>query len=279
MIQGLSAGKLQYVWTHPGNQDSRVRALVRSASFLSWHRIARKPMTVALGERSRIVGYPDSYGGASAVYGNPGPDHLEIALWRSIVRPGDTVFDVGANEGLYTVLFAEMGAHVVAFEPDPRAAHRLRENLRLNAYSADVREQAVYSSTGLISFTSHLDTSNAIVDGGTADSSVHTVPTTTIDEVLGKRHARGIKVDVEGAELDVLIGAQQAMRDARIDVFQLEWNDMSSNFGTTRDEIAEYVRSFGYELYRPTADGDWAPTSSDIGTDVFAVRRGFDRTE
>jgi FkbM family methyltransferase len=271
-----SLRKLEYVWIHPGNEGHRVRALARSLSFLSWHRLTGKPMTVDLGEHSHIIGYPDSYGGASAIYGNPGPDFREVAFWRNLVRPGDVMLDVGANEGLYTILFAEMGAEVTSFEPDPTAAERLLKNLRLNGYSAEVRPEAVYSSTGHISFTSDRGTSNAIIDKTSGGQHTHMVPTTTLDEVLGSRHARGVKVDVEGAEFEVLKGAEIAMAEGRVDVFQLEWNDMSSSYGISREDIGQLLRSYDYELFRPRSDGSLTLTSTEIGSDVIAIRRGVE---
>jgi len=183
------------------------------------------------------------------------------------------MIDVGANEGLYTLLFVEMGATVISFEPDQTASQRLRFNLALNGYEADAREQAVYSSSGTVSLSSDRDTSIAIVDVSSDTHKMVTVSTTTIDDLVGDRHVRGIKVDVEGAELDVLCGDQRTMRDGRIGFFQLEWNDKAEDFGTSRSEIVEFIRSFGYSLCWPLDSGAFALCDDDIGSDVVAVRQ------
>jgi FkbM family methyltransferase len=56
-------------------------------------------------------------------------------LFRALVKPGSVVADVGAHIGQYTLIAAERGAHVHAFEPNPQNLARLRRNLDLNHLS------------------------------------------------------------------------------------------------------------------------------------------------
>src|SRR6266481_9284314 len=58
----------------------------------------------------------------------------ERHFYRQFIQPGDLVFDVGANIGGKTAAFLSLGARVVAVEPNPVCAHRLREANR-NAIS------------------------------------------------------------------------------------------------------------------------------------------------
>lgn len=67
-------------------------------------------------------------------------------FYSAFVKPGDLVFDVGANIGAYSELFSEMGAAVVAVEPNPRCCERLRKLARSSR--VQVEECAVGDAPG-----------------------------------------------------------------------------------------------------------------------------------
>jgi FkbM family methyltransferase len=170
--------------------------------------------------------------------------------------------DVGANVGIYSLWAAECGAEVIAIEPDPLAASRLRRNAQLNGYDITVIEAAVGESNGTANFTVGRDAMNAYaMDGDSVSRSVNVV---TLDSVLAGRHARGVKIDVEGAERLVIVGSRAALGDRRIDYLQIEWNGMSQVLlNETREPTAELLCESGYELYR--LDGQ-----DDPNADMFA---------
>jgi hypothetical protein len=94
----------------------------------------------------------------------------------------------------------------------------------------------------------------------------------TIDSIIGKRTAAGMKVDVEGFELDVLRGCAQALSEHRLKLIQLEWNATSQRaVGTDRRPIADLLTRHGYGLYRPDGSGVLVPiTDTSFGPDIFA---------
>jgi predicted methyltransferase len=77
---------------------------------------------------------------------------LEKKLYLSLVRPGDIVFDIGANQGYFTLLFSDLvgpAGYVHAFEPVPPTFARLRarieqgqryRNVRLNSVACSQRK-------------------------------------------------------------------------------------------------------------------------------------------
>ena len=257
-----------FIWNHPANRGRRVRQLGRAANFQVRSHLFGRRGQAPLGQSGRI--WVDLYRGAAikALYANP-PDWPEMAVWEKRLAPGDLFLDVGANVGTYTVFAASLGASVIAFEPAHDTAALLRENVALNGYDdVEVVEAAVGAAEGAVHFTTGLDCVNRVDDhGGTSVSMV------TLDSVIGDRMVAGMKVDVEGFEIDVLRGASRALADRRIDLMQLEWNDTSwEAVASDRAPVAELLASYGYTLFRPDETGRLVPTRDAAGVaDVFAV--------
>ena len=173
----------------------------------------------------------------------------EYGAFRAAVRPGATVLDVGANVGAYTLLFARwVGANgrVVAFEPAPEAAAGLRRHLELNALSStvDVQQCAVSGSVGTARFAcTEANGANAIVVGPGSTDTIE-VATVTLDAFCSRNRIVPdvIKIDVEGAELDVLRGARQVLAFGGLQVFlelhPSSWPARGIGEQAIRDELA-----------------------------------------
>jgi len=173
--------------------------------------------TLPGGERVRVC----------ARYRQLGWNPEEYAAFRTAVTPGATVFDVGANLGAYTVLFAQWvgpSGKVVAFEPAPASATGLRRLVALNDVSTRVEivEAAVSSAVGTARFASDgASGANAVVDAAHAGRGVITVPTTSVDAFCETHGVRPdvIKIDVEGEELEVLRGARRTLSLPSVQAF------------------------------------------------------------
>jgi Methyltransferase FkbM domain len=73
-------------------------------------------------------------------------------------------------------------------------------------------------------------------------SGVAEIAMVTLDSIIGNRMVAGIKVDVEGFEIDVLRGCEQAISDHRVSLIQLEWNSTSIEaVGTDRKPVADFL--------------------------------------
>ena len=95
----------------------------------------------------------------------------------------------------------------------------------------------------------------------------------TFDRLIGERVVAGVKIDVEGAERQVLVGASHALAEGRIGLLQIEWNHTArENFGESREPVAELLATHGYALFRPGPGGALRPSSEEEGTDMFAAR-------
>jgi len=143
----------------------------------------------------------------------------------SHLKPGNCFYDVGAHVGFFSILAAglvgEKGV-IVALEPDRRNVALLWETLARNSLTliTDVVNQAAWSRAGNVRLLSanpgpHSNTGmSKIVPGNLPDS--YEVSCTTLDK-LSKTHPAPtlIKIDVEGAESEVLKGAEELFKHSR----------------------------------------------------------------
>lgn len=212
------------------------------------------------------------YHSARAMYANP-VDWNEMLAWKRALGPGSLFVDVGANVGLYTIWSIEAGAEVIALEPSRVARERLVSNLKLNDYNPEVVPAAVGETEGTLRLTTELDNQNhLLLSTDSEEVESEEVPVLTLDGLVGERTVDGLKVDVEGAELLVMKGAQRLLSEQRIKLIQLEWNESSMDLlKQDRRPIAELLSSYSYALFRPDEEGHLVPLSDfGFGADVFA---------
>ncbi|HEX3960655.1 MAG TPA: FkbM family methyltransferase [Trebonia sp.] len=262
----VAAGVIKHVWRHPANSGHRTRALLRAVHYQAVSRLLHRRAVARLGERSRLWVDLHRTAAARALYANP-PDVPEMLAWRTALASGGLFIDVGANVGTYTIWAAELGAEVIALEPAPDTFELLRENVALNGYQVTTTRAAAGDHCGTARFTAGLDAVNCLDPAGPT-----TTVLVTVDSLLGDRHAAGMKIDVEGFEIDVLRGCARALADQRIGLIQLEWNEASRvALGTDRRPVAELLARYGYQLHRPDLSGHLIQvTDPGYGADVFA---------
>jgi FkbM family methyltransferase len=172
----------------------------------------------------------------------------EYHAFKSDIAAGDTVLDVGANLGAYAVLFGQWvgpAGRVFAFEPAPEARRGLERHVALNGLDDRivVRPEAMSEREGTVRFRAsgpHGDNRIMKIDRDDAPDRID-VATTSIDTFCRERNLqpRFIKVDVEGAELDVLRGARETIAAAgrSLDLYVEMHPHLWPAFGTSRAEI------------------------------------------
>lgn len=137
----------------------------------------------------------------------------KVDAFHRELSTGAVVYDVGANVGIYTVLACRMvgpKGRVFAFEPATVNLFFLNRHVRLNRFSnCTVVSKAVSSRNGTVSF----DTGKGPCLGKIADHGSLQVPAVTIDWFVaeGNPAPQLMKIDVEGAECEVLLGARECL--------------------------------------------------------------------
>ncbi|HJV43958.1 MAG TPA: FkbM family methyltransferase [Caulobacter sp.] len=133
---------------------------------------------------------------------------------RRLVRPGMTVADVGANIGLLTLVMARAtgpGGKVLAFEPEAVPRSNLEKMKYLNGLAwVDVRDQAVGDKAGRLTFhvSDIIGHSSLYALPEAEEARTIEVEVVRLDDAAPAKRMDVVKIDVEGAELDVLAGMQ-----------------------------------------------------------------------
>jgi FkbM family methyltransferase len=169
----------------------------------------------------------------------------------SSVRQADTFFDVGANIGTVTLPVAVSGrAECLAFEPEAGNAARLAENAALNGLvNVTVIEAAMWSAAGTVGLRGRGPVgagTHKVVDADVAAAA--SVPATTID-AFGEqgRPPDVLKLDVEGAELEVLRGATATLESGAVRELFVETHPGAlARRGGSEDELADLLANLGY---------------------------------
>ena len=135
-------------------------------------------------------------------------------LLRRLVRPGQTVFDIGANAGFYTLGLARLvrpHGRVFAFEPLPKNILKLRRHLDLNRIdNVTLQPCALSDQTGLVGFELGDSDFTGRISRNRHDA--FEVAATTLDQFVAENEIARVtllKIDVEGAEAQVLHGAHE----------------------------------------------------------------------
>lgn len=142
----------------------------------------------------------------------------ETALIQRFLGKVDMFIDIGANLGYYTCLALHNGRSVIAFEPQRQNLQCLFQNLIANGWQAgvEVYPVALSARSGLLTLYGASGPSASLIQNwaGYSPRFHQIVPVSTLDNVLGGRLLNQrlfIKIDVEGAEYQVLSGARATL--------------------------------------------------------------------
>jgi FkbM family methyltransferase len=176
--------------------------------------------------------------------------HVSETL-RNLIRPGDIVYDIGANIGLHSIFMHGLAAKVFAFEPNPKLIPNLRRTFKA-LRSAQLLHLALSDECGTAAFYVPKDHDMASLGNWREDAERRECSMTTLDS-LDLPKADLIKCDVEGAELRVFRGGAKMLSDrehAPIVLFE-EHAGAAGAQGFTQDAAQKYLASLPsrYEFF------------------------------
>jgi FkbM family methyltransferase len=168
----------------------------------------------------------------------------KVELFSRELFPGSVVCDIGANSGIYTVLACRAvgpSGHVFSFEPAPQNLSYLNRNIRVNRYSnCTVIPKAVSNLDGTVSFDPGIDP----CVGKISTDGVLRVPCTSLDAYFSEQRPlpQLLKIDVEGAEYEVLDGARCVLSGSRPTIF------LATHGENVHARCCKFLGELGYDL-------------------------------
>jgi FkbM family methyltransferase len=220
----------------------------------------RVPVKAHLANGMRVV-VPWNDDGGRAICDAGLYEPVSVELFERLLRPGMVVVDAGANVGQYTLLACSAigdGGRVISFEPDPVTFDWLRRNCELNRLrNVSLHQRAVYDErTSLelhLASTRDSGSNSLVAEPWISESKTVRVDCVRLDDVLaseGVHRVDVIKVDIEGAELAALRGAEQTLRAARpVLVVEFEEERQRAS-GHSCAELAMFLEGLEYDLFR-----------------------------
>jgi FkbM family methyltransferase len=162
------------------------------------------------------------------------------------MRPEDVVFDIGAYHGVWAVLLARHARQVVAFEPNPGTFLVLLETIAVNRAG---NVSACPLAIGGASRTEQLwgTGSGASLRSGQHTRSSTRVQVETLDAFVDRRPPLPdvLKIDVEGAEHQVLSGAGRCLAHARLVCIELHFDELPK-FGGSQAMVDDLMAGAGF---------------------------------
>lgn len=188
-------------------------------------------------------------------------DRPSLDAFEALVRDAQTVFDIGANVGLFTYVAASQApqASIRAYEPIPRLSGLIERNLARNGWAsrATVRREGVSATSEVRTFYVHdIDAESSFEPGRGGTTNAIAVPVVALDDVFAREGidpgTAVLKIDVEGHEMPVLDGFARtlAQRGARPRLL-MEFLGRA----ITDDRIIERVLDLGLDVYYVASRG------------------------
>lgn len=228
-------------------------------------------------------------------------ERAERIFYLRYLQPGMTVFDVGANIGELTFLFSKAvrKGEVHSFEPVVNTFERLTTICETAALKNVVlRNIALAEKTGKVNMNVYDEAHSSWNTRAVRDLksygidimpvSIEEVQAITIDEYCQKNNVLKIdllKIDVEGAENQVLLGARQMFVKRTIQCCVFESGRAAFDMGNDPNDIVEFFAELNYELHnlisgRPVFLGDVGADKARFGM-YIAYPKGsrFDRVK
>jgi FkbM family methyltransferase len=214
-------------------------------------------------------------------------ERAERRFYLDYVRNGMVVFDVGAHVGELTLLFSRFAGsgQVHAFEAGRSSFERLsaaceasgRRNVLLHHLAVSDRigeiELHVYDDAHL-AWSTQAKRPLAAYGIDVKPVGIERVPAITLDrycETAAVRQIDLLKIDVEGAELQVLAGAKRLLAEQRIRCLTFEFGQTTFDMGNTSEAIEELLQGNGYTIRNLVAGDPVFPGRESAVTAQFAM--------
>lgn len=176
-----------------------------------------------------------------------------LEAFLSEIQDEDIVFDVGANIGMYACLAEQAGENITvyAFEPHPANITSLRNNINLNKSDIEVLDFALSNSNGKSEFFAKSTSERGEGIGSISDESHSkemftesiTIETNRGDDLISKNVVPNpdiLKIDVEGAEIEVLAGFEETLANRGCRAILVEVHNPPNSVRDVKEVLEKY---------------------------------------
>jgi FkbM family methyltransferase len=179
------------------------------------------------------------------------------SFFKSYIKPGMTVVDVGANIGYYSLLASQLvgaAGKVFSFEPNSENCRLILLSLRKNQCSnVHLHPIGVSDSLGVAYFSPHIGSNGGFFpsdDQTLMNPNCVVIPTIRLDDAIGGSKVDFLKMDTEGAEGLVIAGARKTIeRDRPIVTSEFSMEMLPRVSGISCEEFLDFFLSLGYSMY------------------------------
>ncbi len=231
----------------------------------------RQDQTIFLGEKIKIADACTFLGGVREIF-----DREIYEFQPNTSSP--FIVDCGANIGLSVIYFKQLfpDAIIEAFEPDPEIFDILKFNINSFQFEeVTVFQKAVWSENGIITFRQEGGFSGRIPKPEDKDNLIE-VPCVDLSEILLKKPVDFLKIDIEGAEYEVLLSCRKALSNVK-NIF-IEYHSHITERQTLH-EVLEILQANGFRYHvheaftrkKPYVDRD-TMLGMDLQLNIFGYR-------
>lgn len=196
-------------------------------------------------------------------------DFGEVGISKTL-RPGDVVLDLGANIGLFTLLYARQvgpNGRVHAFEPGVQSFALLQTNAAINGYSnVTLYNKAVADQDGQAKFLlcTTGDSDNRLMDNSGEQREEIDIEVVRLDTLFGPNRVDFIKMDIQGAELLAMKGLRETCAHNPQLRMLIEFSPATLiDAGASPRDFLELCRSYGFNISILHEDRPPEPTTDD----------------
>jgi len=176
----------------------------------------------------------------------------EVTISKEVLKSCNhkkiTVVDVGANIGVFSLMMAKLmpESEIHAFEPHPKIFKFLAKNIELNGASIFIHNVALGSKSAKVFISNkHADDMNQIIAVPTRSRTETSM--TTLDALFRDNDISLLKIDVEGMEKEILLGALNTLERVQNLIIEVDAENYRQ-FGTTIEEVIEILKNLDFIL-------------------------------
>lgn len=240
---------LMFVYKHPLNYNNKFNAVMRLLKWQASNFLWNQARLFDWIDDSRLIISKGMTGATGNIYVGL-MEYEDMSFLLHYLQENDLFFDIGANVGVYTVLASKVKkANTICIEPLPSTYDKLLDNININRLQNVIAKNIGLSfEKSKLYFTTDRDTMNSVA----LDSDVNKqeIMVDILDNLSEEYDIPKImKIDVEGYETNILLGAKKSLLDDKLEVIILELNGSGEKFGFYDDDIHKSLLANGFVPY------------------------------